>query len=60
MRVAKMSGVEDRGNISHFLTPPPVKLGEGGRECWAGWSIDNTAEPVVYIWRAATARSIED
>ena len=24
---SKQNGVEDRGQISHFLTPPPVKIG---------------------------------
>jgi len=54
----KTGGVENRGQISHFLTPS-CKIRGGVREN-AEWKdlIHPTAElPLVYIWWAAATRS---
>jgi len=60
-RRSKTSGVEDQGQISYFLTSPPVKnWGRGGGECWVGVSSILTLPPNLwYTFDGRPLRGVE-
>ena len=49
---SKSTDVENRGKISHFLTPPPVKIRRGVLYRWNVWVTPRT-QSIIYFWRDA-------